>query len=253
MNSIGKNGNEISKQAPVPLYYQLKEILKRAIERQEWRPGDLIPSERELMERYDISRPTVRQAVAELVNEGLLRKEHGRGTFVASPKITGRFLETLGSFQHEMELQGLPFATVVVQQKIVPADQAPQEIFANRYESYLLLERLRVVKNEPYVVATTYVPLALAPGIEGEDFEQVSLYRLMEDRYHYRIGYARRTIESEHATPELAAMLRIKHRDAIQKISTVGYLDSDMPFEYTIGRYRGDVSNFTVTVPYRRP
>lgn len=76
----------IDKQSPIPIYYQLEQYMKEKIEKGEWQPGEMIPSERELAEMYDISRMTVRQAVNNLVNDGYLIRRRGKGTFVAAQK-----------------------------------------------------------------------------------------------------------------------------------------------------------------------
>ncbi len=98
MNKLLKDEKALLKDSPLPLYYQLKELLKSHIELGILKPGDCVPSERELVETYEISRPTVRQAINELVVEGLLTREKGRGTFVSVPKIKQWFLESLSSF-----------------------------------------------------------------------------------------------------------------------------------------------------------
>ncbi|HEX9412529.1 MAG TPA: GntR family transcriptional regulator, partial [Ktedonobacterales bacterium] len=77
----------INRKGPLPLYYQLKEIMREHVRSGEWKPGDLIPSERELTQTYDLSRMTARQAITELVNEGVFYREQGRGTFVSRYKI----------------------------------------------------------------------------------------------------------------------------------------------------------------------
>ncbi|MEI6157324.1 MAG: GntR family transcriptional regulator, partial [Atribacterota bacterium] len=76
----------LDRKTPIPLYYQLIEMIRKQVETSVLSPGVTIPSERELSEKYHISRPTVRQAIQELVHEGLLYRERGKGTFVSKPK-----------------------------------------------------------------------------------------------------------------------------------------------------------------------
>src|SRR3569833_738583 len=96
----------LNKNIPIPLYYQLKERLTQQIMGGDFQPGTLMPSERELSDRYGISRMTVRQALGEMVKEGLLLREQGKGTFVAEPKITQGLLR-LTSFSEDMQSRGL--------------------------------------------------------------------------------------------------------------------------------------------------
>jgi GntR family transcriptional regulator len=242
----------IQKDIPIPLYYQLKEILKKRIELGDLQPGELIPSERELVEQYEISRPTVRQAVNELVLEGLLRKEHGKGTFVAKPKISQWFLENLTSFFDEMVQKGFQHSTKVLEKNIVSSNSTLKEVFGDRYDRYHRLDRLRFVNDEPYVIVTTYIPCEMAEGLLDEDFEKNSLYKTLEAKYDFQIGYADRIIEAVNSAQEDANHLGIEPMTALQLIRTKGFLQNDRIFEYSIARYRGDISNFTVRVAYKR-
>ncbi|WP_270179786.1 GntR family transcriptional regulator [Alkalihalobacillus sp. CinArs1] len=241
----------IQKDVPIPLYYQLKEILKERIKSGDLETGELIPSERELGEIYEISRPTVRQAINELVSEGFLRKEHGRGTYVAKQKISQWFLQNLTSFSEEMAEKGLDFSTTVLKKEVVGVDSTLEEVFEGNFEQFYRLERLRCVNGEPYVIVTTYIPVKLAEGLIDEDLEQYSLYKTLEKKYQFQIGYADRVIEASNANKEDADLLAVDSTSAIQLIKTRGYLENDEVFEYSIARYRGDLSNFTVRVPYQ--
>src|SRR6476659_66204 len=111
---------------PLPRYYQLKEIIRERIVTGEWEPGSLIPSERELCERYGISRMTARQAITELVNEGLFYREQGKGTFVSRHKITQQLIN-LTSFSEDMKARGQRPGSKVVAAQMVPADEALAE------------------------------------------------------------------------------------------------------------------------------
>src|SRR5260370_29349912 len=97
--------NAIYKNSPLPRYYQLKEIMRERVRSGEWKPGDLIPSERELGEKYGISRMTARQALTDLGNEGLFYREQGRGTFVSQRKITQQLIH-LTRFSDDIRARG---------------------------------------------------------------------------------------------------------------------------------------------------
>src|SRR3954447_21073705 len=98
----GRSMTESVKSGPLPRYYQLKEIIRERIRSGEWPTGSLIPSERELCERYGISRMTARQSITELVTEGLLYREQGKGTYVGRPKIAQQLLRLTG-FTEDMQ------------------------------------------------------------------------------------------------------------------------------------------------------
>jgi GntR family transcriptional regulator len=108
----------LDKNSPIPLYFQLEEILKERIETGELQTGDLLSSEKELSEKYKISRPTVREALRGLVSEGLLYREKGKGTFIAKPKIDYGFIQKLTTFYDDMIEKGFTPKTKVIKQEI---------------------------------------------------------------------------------------------------------------------------------------
>ncbi|AKP77040.1 GntR family transcriptional regulator [Priestia megaterium] len=242
----------VEKNRPLPLYFQLKEVLKEKIEKGIYKPDELIPSERELIDTYGISRTPVRQALNELVAEGFLRREHGRGTFVAPKKIDQMFLESLSSFGDEMERKGLSFETKVLNKEIVEKTSTLQEIFGDKYQFFYRIDRLRYIEEDPYVLVTTYIPASLASGLLDEDLEVQSLYKTLELKYGFHISHAKRVIEAVNATSEDAGALNIPPMSAVQITKTTAFQKDSQPFEYSIGRYRGDLNKFTVEVKYER-
>ncbi|MGG3557855.1 GntR family transcriptional regulator [Peribacillus frigoritolerans] len=249
-----ENSNKIvfEKSKPLPLYFQLKEVLKEKIEKGIYRPDDIIPSERELIDTYGISRTPVRQALNELVAEGLLRREHGRGTFVAHKKIDQMFLKSLSSFGDEMERNGLSFETKVLNKQIIEKTATLQEIFGEAHQFFYRIDRLRCIEKEPYVLVTTYIPAASAPDLLNVDLEKQSLYRVLESKYGFNISYAKRVIEANNVTEEDSDILKIPPMAAVQMTKTTAFQIDSEPFEYSIARYRGDLSKFTVEVKYER-
>src|SRR5438105_13008663 len=104
--------NTVFRKSPLPRYYQLKEIMREKVRAGEWKPGDLIPSERELGEKYGISRMTARQAITDLVKEGLIYREQGKGTFVSQRKITPQLNQPTG-FTEDIRARGQLTSTEV--------------------------------------------------------------------------------------------------------------------------------------------
>jgi len=245
-------GLKLEKDSPVPLYYQLKERIKKEIQEGRLSSGDSIPSEREFVDGCGISRPTVRQAITELVSEGILHREKGRGTFVAKPKIDQWFLESLTSFSKEMELKGVKHHTKTLRQEMIEPDTTLTSIFGMECGKVLCLERLRYVEEQPVVAVTSYIPVDLAPGLESENFEKASLYDLIENKYGLKISHARRVLESINVSEEDKSLLEVEPDAAIHLIRTTAFLEGSVPFEYSVARYRGDKNSFTVTLKYRK-
>lgn len=233
----------LNKEIPIPLYYQLKEILLEEIKKSE--PGTSLPTELELCEQFDISRPTVRQAINELVVEGYLTRMKGKGTFIAEPKIQQDFLIVLKSFGEEMQEKGLTPATKVVGLEPTVCDEKIGAALNIPVGSEVIkLTRLRFANNVPIVLVVTFLPSSKLPGILSKDFENDSLYRIIEGEYGYKIERAKRTLEARIATEE-AKLLEIKKGDPIQFIQTIAYLDDGTPIEFSLAEYRGDKSEFT--------
>ncbi|WP_338818235.1 HTH-type transcriptional repressor NagR [Moorella thermoacetica] len=231
----------------IPLYYQLMQLFRQQIEEGEYQPGDSFPSENELCERFGVSRPTVRQALNELVREGLLHRVKGKGTFVSAPKIQQDFMQKLVSFTEEMQQKGLKGTTRVLSLQLVPALKNVAAYLTLAIEEPVFqLDRLRFINDEPIVVVTTYLPQKYCPTLNQQDLNNQSLYKTLEDQYSIRISRARRILEVIAATEEYAKLLEIDVGAPIQLSRTIAWDQYNRPIEFSIARYRGDRSQFTI-------
>jgi GntR family transcriptional regulator len=237
-------GLSIDKNIPVPLYYQLKQILLEQMKHAE--VGELIPTETELCSIFNISRPTVRQAINELVTEGFLYRLKGKGTFISRPKISQDFMMVLESFNDEMKEKGLTPKTKVLQFQLEKASEiVAEKLQINEGSEVVILERLRSTNDEPIVLVDTHLPSSMVQDILSKDLESESLYKIIERDYGYEISRAIRTIEPSIAGEYEAKLLGIKKGVPVQYIETVAYLDTGQPIEYSIAKYRGDRSTFS--------
>lgn len=231
----------------IPLYYQLMQLFRQEIEEGKYQPGDVFPSENELCVRFGVSRPTVRQAINELVKEGLLHRVKGKGTFVSVRKIEQEFIQKLISFTEEMEMKGLRHATQVLELKVVPASKVVSaHLSLGTNEPVFCLERLRFVNEDPIVVVTTFIPQKNCPNLEKLDLNNHSLYKTLEKHYGISITRARRLMEVDQATEEDANLLGVEEGSPIQLSRTVAWNQYGVPIEFSIARYRGDKSQFVI-------
>ncbi|AYO29794.1 MAG: GntR family transcriptional regulator, N-acetylglucosamine utilization regulator [Thermoanaerobacteraceae bacterium] len=238
---------KLNKDIPVPLYYQLKEILLSYIHKNQLNAGDPIPTEIELCQIFNISRPTVRQAINELVREGYLKKIKGKGTFITEPKINQEYTHRIISFNDEMIQKGLVPKTKVLKQRYIASDeQVAKKLNLTVGEEVFHLKRLRYTNDEPIVFLDSYVPLKLCPGIIEIDFVNNSLYATFEQKYGIIVKRAVRSIEVDLAGEYEAKLLHIKEGAPIHYFETVAYNQDNVAVEYTISRYRGDKSKFIV-------
>lgn len=244
---IGFERLSVDKETPIPLYYQLKLQVQEMIDSGALRVGDMLPPESELCECLDVSRPTVRQAFSELVAEGRLTRQKGKGTFVSRPKIDVRFLQKLESFNDQMRQKGLTPSTKMLSLCKTPGvRQVNEKLLLAPEEALISMIRLRFGDGEPVVCVDTFMPYARFPDILNQDFERVSLYERLEALYGARVCRVHREIEAANANRREAELLGIENGHAICLVKTVGYTESDLPVEYSVARYRGDRNKFSI-------
>src|SRR6266571_1222568 len=199
----------IFRKSPLPRYYQLKEIMREKIRSGEWQPGDLIPSERELGEQYGISRMTARQAITELVNEGLFYREQGKGTFVSQRKITQQLIHLTG-FTEDIRARGQRPGTKVLSATMHPADEETAEkLRINPGTLIFRLQRLRLADDEPLAIELSQISFKGCEGLLEEDLEHNSLYRLLEAKYGIALMEADQELEAGLTGSEEAQLLKI--------------------------------------------
>ena len=239
----------VDKRSPIPLYFQLKEILLEQIQHSE--AGDVLPTENRLCEQFRISRPTVRQAIKELENEGYIYRLKGKGTFIAEKKVHQDFLN---SFNDEMQEKGLTPTTRVLEFRV---DEADDHVAANltlpKASKIIRLRRLRCVNEEPIVLDLSFLPYELLPDFLSIDMANKSLIRVIEEEYNFKIDRAVRRLEAMLAGEYEAKILDIRLGAPIQYIESVTYLQNGRPVEFSQARYRGDKTNFFFTLKRERP
>lgn len=241
----------LSRDLPFPLYHQLKTVLLREIEAGHWKPGDQLPTEDELVRRFQVSKITVRQALRELASQGKIRREQGRGTFVERPRVQQGPRE-LTSFTEEMRRHGMVSRSRVLEQETMPATEAiaaaldvPQDTPVFR------LRRLRLADDEPMGVQTAFLPLDLVPGMAEIDVGDASLYDLLASRYSLHPAGARETYRVVVVRREDAALLRVAAGSPAMGAERVTSLADGRRLEYVQSVMRGD--RYTVAVDLTAP
>jgi DNA-binding GntR family transcriptional regulator len=240
MSPIDKSWFKINHQSAMPLYYQIKQSLLEIVESGKFTPGDILPAESEMGEYYGVSRLTVRQAVGELVREGVLVRERGRGTFVARPKTTHSMVRTSGFSERIREAGRVPSSQVLSYEIIsAPASVAENLQIAEGLPIYKLV-RLRSVDGEPQLIETTHLPQAMFPGMENVDFSQTSLYSTLAERFDCLVIAADEVFEPILVTSYEAGLLGTKTRSAALLLEIVAYDQYGNRVEYNKSVVRGD-------------
>jgi len=169
------------------LYVQLYENIRKKIEDKEWSVGFQIPTEQELCKDFNVSRATVRSAVLELVRQGYLTRQQGRGTFVSKKVISDKLtmFTTFGELMLEAEID---LSTDVLAQTIMmPVDDLSDKLNISGDKHIIYIKRLRKVDDKPILIQETYIPFNTCPPVLEEDVKKNSLFELLEKKYGIQI------------------------------------------------------------------
>ena len=223
-------------EGPRPKHAQLSDALSDLATR-ELGPDTAIPSERELMITYDVSRATVRKAIDSLVAGGLLHRIQGKGTFVARPRVESRL--HLASFSDDMRRRGLVPSTrlMLVDEERPPADVVKTLELGARGTAWRI-DRVRLADGQPMAIEQGWYPRSLLPDLDTEDLTG-SLYTLFSDRYGLVIDGAEQTLWGEAAEGATARRLEAPVHTPLlvfRRISSA----AGRPVEHVVSRYRGD-------------
>ena len=226
--------------SPIPLYHQIHLDLRQMIQRGVIPPGGMLPPELEICQAYNVGRQTVRQALARLVDEDLVERFAGRGTFVrAQPSHTQFFLDR--SFSQQMREMGrVPHSRVLVTQTGTVDPNLSPAMQEYGGALCLTLERLRLGDGEPICQQISSILTANCPGIENQDFENQSLYEVLATRYHLAINRIDHVVRAVAADEYRADLLKVSPGDPLLFVGTTTYLDDGQVIEYSTSYYRAD-------------
>lgn len=229
-----------------PLYDQLVDILSEKIEH-ECLPGDMLPSERELSERYGLSRTTVRLALQELESLGLVVRQHGRGTFVADRSVQAANLTQTYSFTEQMREMGRTPKTITLEFSEIEADKNLAEHMGVRLgEKLIRIERLRCADDMPLMVERTHLPMRKFMTFKRPMLEDKSLYEVIEGVYHEKVRVAEEEFFASIARPADARLLGIGEGAPVLDLVRTTYNTHNEIIEYTLSVARADQFKYRV-------
>ncbi|MBS9338521.1 GntR family transcriptional regulator [Fructobacillus sp. M2-14] len=229
----------------IPRYIEIHNEIRQRIAAGEWKTNKRLPAERELAASFDVSRMTLRQAIQTLVDEGILERRVGSGTFVAEKKVSERALGVT-SFTELMKKSGREAQSVTVSYKITtPSVSEMDHLNLKAEDEVLVMERLRMGDDEPILLEQTTLPVTLVNNFTRSSLTD-SLYKTLIDA-GIQPGRADQTVTASLATERQAALLEIKRGDPILSVRQVSYDQEDNPFEYVRSYYVGDRFEFKLT------
>lgn len=238
---------KIDKDSNVPLYLQLVNIIKGNISKQILKEGDKIPAERELTEKYTISRSTVRQALSELEKQGLICKIHGKGNFV-SKKTINQDLSRFYSFSNEMVKQGkIPGNKILYLLSKNAGDQIANKLKINKNDKIFVLTRIRLADNEALMYETSYLPYKRFKNLSEEDIENKGLYNTLKDKFSATFSYAEETFYPCILNQEDSKFLNAVPGELGIIIERTTY-EGNQIIEYTYSTVKGDKFKYKVTL-----
>jgi GntR family transcriptional regulator len=245
--NIFRRQEEIIEENKLPLYKQLRNIIKNQIELGSLKPGDRIPTDSELCDRYKVSRITVRQAISSLVQEGLLYRRPGKGTFVTFNKLR-RKLPRLYSFSEDMKELGLKPSSRVLEQILIEANKEMFELFKLPVADSKVtkLVRVRLANKEPILIEKTFIPHYLCPDLVNENLEKNSLYNVLKEKYGLTLDNATENYEVTSLAEDEAKALNYFKNSPAFFIERIAYLENGIPVELTRSISRGDRLRFTI-------
>jgi GntR family transcriptional regulator len=245
---------KVEKDSPVPLYFQIERILEKHILNRDWVPGVQIPTETNLCEYFDVSRSVIRQALRNLSNRGLIERTPGKGTFVTIPKLRGSLIRNLAGFHEDTLAQGHIPSTRVLKHEIIPAHPTEaSELGITIGQNVLELKRLRFVDGEPHLLSETYLRLDIEPRLSEINYNDISLYMVLDKQFGLHICSGKRVVEATVADQDTAVLLKIQEGAPVLLLRSLTYLQDGRPLEYSVGRHRGDRAKFEVNLVRELP
>ena len=242
----------IDPESPLPLYAQLESILGTEIAAGTLPPESRLPNEEQLIERYRVSRTTVRQTIQNLVRRGLIEIRRGKGTFVLPPKITQELTELTG-FVEDMQSLGREASARLIDKQILPAaENVARQLAIAAGTPVVRIQRVRLADNSPLSFDETYLPRELGERIVANDLETEPIFSLLEQKYNTPLVEAEYRLEAVSADDLVARALGITAGDPIFLIERTSYTAGHEPVDYEKLHYRGDQIRF-VTRLARRP
>ena len=229
-----------------PLYDQLVDLLSDKIQN-EMHPGDALPSERDLAETYGLSRTTVRLAMSELEELGLVTRKHGKGTFVSSVSRDTTDLMGTYSFTDQMRSLGRVPRTEVIDFEVREASKfVAQNMDLRLGEAVFRMRRLRTADGVPMMLERTYMPVKVFEGLTQRMVESKSLYEIVEQDFRMKIKTAEEAFGARAARPDEARLLKIDEDAPVLHLVRTTYNSKNVVIEYTRSVARADMFEYKI-------
>ncbi|MGT2911098.1 GntR family transcriptional regulator [Streptococcus cameli] len=225
-----------------PAYLTIHDQIRDDIDKGVWKIGQRLPSERDLADDFQVSRMTLRQAITLLVEEGVLTRKVGAGTFVANTRVQEKMRGTT-SFTEIIQLQGKkPSSKLLSYIRTLPNEKEKEQLCLSDREKIIRMERVRYADDLPVVYEVASIPERLIKDMKKEDVTNHFFKTLSENGY--RIGTSQQTIFARLASDTVSKHLQISKKDAVLALRQVSYLEDGQPFEFVNSQYAAERFEF---------
>lgn len=237
--------------SPIPLYSQIRELLRARILGGSYRSSGKMPSENDMVREFSVSRITVRQALNDLQKEGLIFKIHGKGTFVARPKAVQNLMRLEG-FGEAMSAAGHETHSQVLGHRIVrPGSYILGRLALHDTSEVMEIRRIRYLDRDPISLDVTYVPVALGQRLIREDLPRRDVFVILENDYGLRLDRAELRIDATLADAALAQALAVQEGSPVLRIERLTIALPEKPIDFEYLYYRGDAFQYFMMVGRR--
>ena len=239
----------IDRRSPIPFYFQLTELLAAEIESGRRAVGQRLASEPAICQQFGVSRTTVRQALSELESQGLIRREKGRGTFVAQRRPGSWLLQSAHGFYEEAERAGRTVRSRVLRGVLEPLPLWASEALAiPAGADGVTVERLRSMDDRVVMHVVSHFPEDVADVLLDADLEATSLYRILEEQRGLTVAGGRRVVEAARAERRISKLLEVEQGAPLLYVEAVSWDDGRRPFECYRAWHRADRTKIEVQV-----
>lgn len=238
--------------APVPLYNQLKELLRAQILDGTYPAESRMPSESELGDQFQVSRITVRQALGDLQKEGLIFKIHGKGTFVAKPKAFQN-VSTLQGLAESLAQLGHEVINQLLSVNFIAADaRIAERLQLNEGDNVAEIKRVRLINREPVSLEISYVLADIGEKLQKADLITRDIFLILENDLQLNLGHADLAIDAVLADSELTHALNVEEGAPIMRIERLTHTADGKPIDFEFLYYRGDAFQYRFRIDRQR-
>lgn len=235
-----------------PLYLQLKQIIKDDISRGVYKAGQKLPPEAEIGKTYGVSRITVRRAITDLVEEGVLHSQQGKGSYVRELKEK-RELISVGSFSDMTTMSGKTPSSQILSNLVIEADDKLASTFKIKpNDPVLKLHRLLFIDNQPFIIETSFFPLEILPDLEKYIGESPSIYHILKERFGVEPAFSEKTLEVILAAEYESSLFHCDRGTPLYLLGKITYDQQDRPVHYSQSVYMSSKVIFTINSGKRK-